>query len=121
MVIQYTVSNLIFILNSFVDFINALTKEFMQTSSSTLVFCVGSMISFLAYWVVVGVLVDFYWNWFKVMESYLTGVSDFNPTKALANMEILIIVVMSVTFIQGILRILQCKSIQGDESELAKN
>ena len=41
MIISYTVSNLIFILNSLVEFINAFTTEYMLTSNMNSIFCTG--------------------------------------------------------------------------------
>jgi hypothetical protein len=84
--ISYTVSNLIFILNSYVDFTNALTKEFMLTSSSSCLYCLGSMLAVIAYWTSAFVITDFLETWFKQSQQLVRGVSDFNTKPAFYNM-----------------------------------
>ena len=107
--ISYCVQNLIFIVDSLVDFTDQLTKEWFLSSDDSCTLILGSMIAFITFWVIDGILAEFYFTWFQHAKGYVTGISSFNQTFALLNMQILLIVVIIVTFIQGIIRLLKCK------------
>ena len=67
-------------------------------------------------------MAEFYFTWFANAKANVNmdGVGFFDPTNAFLNMDLLLIVVMVVTFIQGILRLLQCKQLPERELDLDK-
>jgi hypothetical protein len=101
-----------------VDFIDALTKQFFLASSNSCVLCIGSMLAFIAFWVIDGIVAEFYFTWFAQAKANVKGQGAPNQSIAFINMQMLIIVVMVVTFIQGILRLLLCKQLPEKESDL---